>query len=352
MKLIKKENFIYEEEKKIESGLAKDLKQSSTETIPNENNENNTTNENEIPSQNPNQPETLDSVIDQFIHEFQDEEAQQSSFSQEYIDNVNSQNMNSEDKIDEKDFEKIFFNKSIIKSNLEKYFVFSTYKSKMVVNSFKIKVLKEEDEKKEPTTINNNNNNNNNINYNSDDENRIENTISITFNDKNTKDHLKEEKEKAAIRFQNIVLTHGKINLLKNFLKEKFKSFPLNRQTQNLIFGYISASRYEFTYFSELFNMLIVGNRCGDFHFYLLKMKVKFYESNDEGQKLNEETGDDYEILFDDKPVFILSHTYKICGFKVIEFKDNENLRNSFIEIYFMDLQGRLECYKLNYLLN
>jgi len=301
-----------------------------------------------LPSQDLNQTENLDSVIDKFIHEFQDEEAVQNLFTQEYIDNVNSQNMNSEDKIDEKDFEKIFFNKSTIKSNLEKYIAFSTYKSKMVINSFKIKVFIEEAEKKETTT---NNHNNNNINYDSEDENRIENAISITFNDKNTKDYLQEEREKAAVKFQNIILIHGKIDLLKNFLKEKFKNTPLNPQTKTLIFGYISSSRYEFIYFCQLFNILIVGNRCGDFHFYLLKMKVNFHNNNTK-EKLNYDIEDDYEISFDDQPVFILSHTYKICGFKVIEFKDEENVKNSFIEIYFMDLQGRFECYKLNYLIN
>jgi len=302
----------------------------------------------------------LDSIIDHFINEFQDQEAHQNTFTQGYIDNINSQNMNSEDKINEKDYEKIFFNKSIIKSNLEKYFVFSTYKSTMILNSFKIQIMKHEEEKKE-LQINNtynkiNNNINTNVNYNSDDENRIENAISITFNDKNSNNYLEEEKEKSAVKFQNIVLTHGKINLLKNFLKAKLKNSQLNEEDKSMIYGYVSSSRYEYIYFSELFNMLIVGNRCGDFHFYLLKIKVKFYPETVkkliEEQKINNEKEDGYEIVFEDKPVFILSHIYKICGFKAIEFKDEQNPRNSFIEMYFMDLQGRLECYKLNYLAN
>lgn len=217
--MIKKENFFFQ--KKIIN------KTDSVALLASENNEKSQTNQiinNSDLNNNSDQSlfsseesarDTLDSIIDKFIAELQNEEANP-NFDQDYIDNINCQNMNSEDKIDEKDYEKNYFNKYIIKNNLEKYFVVSTYKSTMVINSFKIKIFKEAE--KITTEETNKKNNNNNI-----DENKIENAISITFNEKNSKDCLKEEKEKAAVKFQNIVLCNGKINLVKNFLKKNLK---------------------------------------------------------------------------------------------------------------------------------
>lgn len=351
--MIKKENFFFQKKIKVKTNsssfqAAENNEQSQTNQI--NNNDLNNNSDQSLFSSEESVRDTLDSIIDKFIADQQNEEAN-SNFDQDYIDNINCQNLNSEDKIDEKDYEKNFFNKNIIKDNLEKYFVVSTYKSTMVINSFKIKIFNEGEKNSAEET---NKNDKNNI-----DENIIENAISITFNEKNSKDCLKEEKEKSAVKFQKIVLCNGKINLVKNFLKKKFKNEPLNHNLKREILGYISSSRYEFIYISQLFNMLIVGNRCGDFQFYLLKINVDIFKDklNYNERQLNKNNNirdekDEYELSFEEKPVFMLSHKNSICGFKVIEFQDIKDLRNNFLEIYFIDMQGRIECYKLNYLIN
>ncbi len=301
-------------------------------------------NNNEIPHDISSNEDSLDSYIDKYIIEYQEDETDKYNFDQAYIDNINSQNMDSEDKIDRKDYDKNFLNKTILKSNFSKYFVFSTYKTTMVINSYKFKISKEEDKKEDVCS------------HVPNDENIIENTISIKFDENKSKDCLKEEKEKSKIKFLKILIKHGKINLLKNFLLKKFEKKALTNEIKNLIFGYISSSRYEYFYFSKIFNIIIVGNRCGDFHFFKLKMNVKFADDedikNEKIMKIEDNPSsneDDYTISFEEKPIFILSHTYKICGFKVFEIEDKNNPINNFVEIYFIDLQGRLECYKLKF---
>lgn len=332
--MINRENFIYEDEvqhQKIDDSRCINTLKTESVNI-NEVNGSSQTHENiqNNNSQSIPQQEKLEELIDKYIFEFKEEDNRNNSYSQEYIDLINSQNMNSEDKINEDDLQKIYFNKSILKNNLEKYIVFSSFKSTLMINSFSIKAIKSNPKSKVQELENNRSSaNNNNI----------------------SAENLQREKE--LIKFQNIILSHGKIDLLKSFLKLKFKDQQITHQLKNILFSYISSSRYEFVYFSQLLNILIVGNRCGDFHFYKLRMNICFKDSNQRSEKDDEETNlsddtNNYNLIFNDKPIFILSFTNKICGFKVLEFFEKKNNINSFIEIYFMDLEGRIESYKFS----
>jgi len=259
-------------------------------------------------------PQTIGHFFDNFFSDLLDQTTVlNSDFSKNYTNKINELNdfenfpqkdsenfsQNDFENFPQKNFENFPQKNFSTVKNLENFFIFSTFKCCMFVQSIKI------------------------------------------FQKKNSAKNFAENFD-----YDYKQIEHGKINLLKNYLEKKFPGDEISYEMKSFIFGYLNFSRYEFIYVSNGLKLIVVGNKAGDLHVYGLDFNLNV-EKGENIQKENEKF-----ITFEKEPEFLIEFKRKIVGYKVLEYCDtnlNGNNRD-FIEIYAIDCDGRMFCYTIDLL--
>lgn len=136
--------------------------------------------------------------------------------------------------------------------------------------------------------------------------------------------YSKEEEEGTSLRQVNL----GKINLVRNYLQNSITMTNISYTDIMNMKYHFEYSRYEFIFVSKSLNVLVVGNRQGDIHFY--DMEIKIYE--EEGK-----------VAIKEEPIAIIDCNYRIAGLRVVDHFNKSEPTKSCCEIFILKVNRILE---------